>query len=289
MQGSVSLSGVHDDLQPTRPWHVVRSKRRNDPNNPARYGSTVKLAFAVLVAAVVLTLVTFPARVVDHDMKIRTEQAKADGFPQLPPGYATPEQISDFREKWGQTGASVPPFEQVAELSQEVGLYDTDSSLWGLGLVVSLGAVVFMCAIAFSRALNNLFALGFESPGLSPAWAFSSWFIPILGWFLPWWVVSSILGVLWSDRDGDVSKPKLWAQAVAGIWGITNLGLWALSPFVISWFFPTGNIDQWITRFDWSMRMMSWVPIPALVSAAVLLLVAFEQRRVYKRRERIAE
>jgi hypothetical protein len=249
----------------------------------------MKLAFGVLLAAILLSVLTFPARSIEIEMRADTEQAKAEGFPQLPPGYATPKQLDNYSQKWFVGGTGYPLRKDLEDLSIRVGVYDVDSSLYGLGIMAGLIAVVFMSAVAYSRSMQNLYALGFETPGVSSAWVFASWFIPVLGWVLPWWIISVILGRYWSrGSDEEPARPTILAWILSGIWGLTNLGLWILNPLTVTWFFSTGDIDRWLTRFAWTERMLIWLPVPVLVTAVVLLVITFEQRRRYRARERVA-
>lgn len=273
-----------DPLKPRRPWEVVRARRpKFDPANPVRYSHTLRLAFLVLVLAVAITLFTIPARTVETEMLADVRAAKQSGFPQLPPPYASPERMADFVDEWNLNAPGSPSRQQIEELSIRVGMYGDDSAILNLGIVSSLIGVLFISAVAFSRASNNLYALGYPLAKFSTAWAAVSWFIPLLGFVLPWIVVSEIFRSLWTSPDDIERLPRLrWSSIAAGLWGLSFIGVWLLNPITVHWFFPTNDIDDWLNKIVWTERMMVWLPISTFITAAALLVVSVRQHRRYR-------
>ena len=273
-------------LRPRWPWSVVRAKQNNDPVNPIRYEHTFKLAVSILALAVLVAVVVFPARAVEQEMQVDAESAKLAGFPQLPPGNAWGEQIDKFIDKWNLTAPGSPSREDIEVMAERVGKYGDDTSLLNLGLVIPLIAIAFVSAVAFPRALNNVFALGFKSSAIPPAWAAISWFVPLLSFVLPWRVVAENHNPVEVDADGEtVGERSLGLSIVSTIWGLAFLGLWLLNPMTVPMLFPTNDIDGWLTNIAWQQRMMFWLPITSFITAFVLLAISFRQHKRYRRLE----
>ncbi len=273
-----------DPLKPRWPWEVVRARRTKfDPINEFRYAHTLWLAISVLVLAVLITLLVNPARAVETEMHADVETAKDAGFPQLPPGYATPKQIARFITDWNLSRPGSPSRQQIETLSTRVGEYRDDSALLNAGIVFSLIGILFVSAIAFSRALNNLYALGYEFSKISRAWAFVSWLIPLLSFVLPWLMVTEIFNRLWSN-PGDIKQSSRlrWSSIAAGLWGLSFIGLWLLNPITVNWFMPASDIDDWLNKIVWTERMMVWLPISTIITAAALLVVSVKQHQRYR-------
>ena len=270
--------------RPRRPWDVFKSQSGPHPSNPLRYAHTLWFAVSVAAAAVLVTVLVFPARSVETEMRVSVDEARQIGFPDLPPGYASPEQILVFMSEWGLVGADSPTFQDAQALSQRVGEYQDESALYNLGITAGLFALVFLSAFAFTRALNNLYALGYETSVLSPAWGFASWFLPILSFVLPWRIVAETFNQAWSspgqdDRQQNARLPVV----VSALWGLSFIGLWLLNPFTVNVFVPTNDIDGWLNSVVWSERMLMWLPVPALLTAAVLGALSVKQHRRYVR------
>lgn len=235
--------------------------------------------------AILLTVIVVPARELETVMRTDVEAARLAGFPQLPPAYATGDEITEFIEEWDLTGPGAPSEEQIEEISIRLGEYLDESALFALGIIAGLLGLVVFSAIAFTRALNNLYALGHEFSVLSPAWAFASWFIPLLSFVLPWRTVSEVLARTWdtgsvADEDSPRRGPR-WTVIVAGLWGASYIGLWLLNPISLGVFLSTNDIDGWINLTTWSQRMMLWLPVPAILTAVLLLAVSIQQRNRY--------
>ena len=167
-------------------------------------------------------MIVVPARKVETDMRKDVETAKLAGFPQLPPEFATPEDISAFIYEWNLIGPDEPSRQEIEELSLRAGKYRDDSALFNLGIVASLIGLVILSATAFTRALNNLYALGHELSSLSPAWVLGSWFIPLLSFVLPWRAVKEVVTRTWqtgsvADRD-ERARGARWTGIVTGLW-----------------------------------------------------------------------
>ena len=157
------MQKVPGDSQGLRwPWSVVRTRRSYDPANPIRYQHTIKLAISALALAVLLTVFTVPARTIEIDMSAEVEASKLAGFPQLPPGFASDKRINEFIQEWGVLNQSSLSRDDVVEMSNVVGEYKNDSGLMNAGVTLSLVGVAFLSAVAFSRASNNLYALGYD-------------------------------------------------------------------------------------------------------------------------------
>lgn len=283
-------SSSSDELKAISAWDVLRTRRAAQPPNPLRYSHSFWFAIAVFVLAITLTISIFPANAIESDMLADAKQAKLDGFPDLPPGDPTDKELSDWIIEWytGEDAVDFPGRTAVLELTGRVGKYEADSSLLNLGVMGSLAALVFLAAIGFARALNNLYALGYGASVLSPAWAFISWMLPLLSFVLPWRVVTEVLQCAWlRSDDGEMTGPR-WPQYLAGLWGISFAGLWLLNPVSVNLFVGTGDIDGWINHIEWTERMMFWMPFPAFFTAALLLLVAIKQHGRYRALDRRA-
>jgi len=264
----------------------VRSKQVNDPANPIRYGHTFKLAVSILALAIVIAVAVIPARAVEIEMLADVEAAKLDGFPQLPSAYAFGDQIDQFIDDWNLTEPGSPSRGEIEAMSDRVGKYDDDTALSSLMLVIPLVAIAFISAVAFPRALNNIYALGFKASAIPPAWAAISWFVPFLSFVLPWRVVDEIHNPVVVDDDGKrVGGRSLGLSIVATIWGLAFVGLWLLNPVMVPRLFPTNDIDGWLTSIAWQQRMMIWLPITSFINAFVLLAIAIRQHRRYRRLE----
>ncbi|MCH7969600.1 MAG: DUF4328 domain-containing protein [Chloroflexi bacterium] len=216
-------------------------------------------------------------------MLAEVDVAKQSGFPQLPPPYASSKRIADFIDEWNLNAPGSPSRQEIQAMSIRVGNYGDDSALLNLGIGSSLIGILFISAVAFSRASNNLYALGYPLPKISTSWAAASWFIPLLSFVLPWMVVSEIFSSLWSN-PGDVERsPRFRLSAiVASLWGLSFIGLWLLNPITVNWFIPTNNIDDWLNKIVWTERMMIWLPISTFITAAALLVVSIKQHRRYR-------
>lgn len=273
-----SASGLPEQITA---WDVFRARRSPHPPNPLRYSHNLWLALIVLAAAIGLTASVIAARGVEADMRADSEAAKQEGFPDLPPGYATDRQIQNFINEWSPEPGILPSGTRIRELSDRVGEYGDDSGIVNLGVMGSLIALVFVAAYAFGRALNNLYALGYGASALSPAWAFISWMLPILSFVIPWRVVTETFRCSWMN-PGEDGGGVHWTQLVTGLWGLSFIGLWLLNPVTATWFFPRNDIDQWIDHLIWTERMLLWLPIPAFFTAAMLLVVAVSQHQRYR-------
>ena len=273
-----------DPPQPRRPWEVFRARRDHHPSNPLRYAHTIRFAVSVAILAVLITVIVVPARSVETEMHADVAAAKRSGFPQLPPKYGTAEQIDKFIDEWNLDERGSPSRQTIEALSARVGEYDDDSALFATGMVFGLIGLVFLSAFAFTRALNNLYALGHEFSTLSPAWAFISWFIPLLSFVLPWRVVAETVSHAWSPPgDGERPRGTRCAEIVSGLWGVSFIGLWLLNPFTVNVFVRSNDIDGWLNKLEWTEWMMVWLPVPALLTAAVLMAVTVKQHRRYLR------
>lgn len=280
--------GSSDELKAISAWDVLRARRAPHPPNPLRYAHSFWFAIAVLVLAIALTISVFPARTVESDMLADARQAKLDGFPDLPPGDASDKEINDWIDEWNFIPLASPGRTTIRELSERVGEYDTDSSLLNLGVMGSLAALVFLSALGFGRALNNLYALGYGASVLSPAWAFISWLMPVLSFVLPWRVVTEVVQCAWLQSSDDHSSGPRWPQYLAGLWGVAFAGLWLLNPVSVDIFIGHNDINGWINHIQWTERMMFWLPVPAFLTAAMLLLVALKQHGRYRELDRQA-
>ncbi len=268
-------------------WDVFRARRAPHPPNPLRYKHSIWLGLGVLLAAIALTASIIPARSIESEMRSDTEAAKLEGFPDLPPGNATDRQIQNFITEWSGSTPDLPGFTRIVEMSGRVGEYQDDSAVINLGVMGSLFGLVFLAAVAFGRALNNLYALGYGASALSPAWGFIAWFLPILSFVLPWRVVTEAFQCAWQQPEGE-SGGLSWTQLVTGLWGLTFIGLWVLNPVTVTWFVPRNDIDQWINHFQWTERMLLWLPVPAFFTAVILLIVAWRQHIRYRSLDKIA-
>ncbi|MCI0882628.1 MAG: DUF4328 domain-containing protein [Chloroflexi bacterium] len=275
---------TEDPLKPRWPWEVVRARQRNfDPANPLRYSHNLRLATSVLILAVLLTLFVNPARTVETDMLADVEAAKVSGFPQLPPPYASPERIAEFVDEWNLDASGSPSRQQIESLSVRIGEYGDDSALLNLGISASLIGILFISAVAFSRASNNLYALGYPQPKISTTWAAVSWFVPLLSFVLPWMVVSEIFRTLWTSPDDVERSPRFRLSSIAaGLWGLSFIGLWLLNPASVHLLLPANDIDDWLSKIAWAERMMTWLPITTFITAAALLVVSVKQHRRYR-------
>ena len=262
-------------------WDVLRARRSPHPPNPLRYKHSIWLGLGVLFAAIALIASIFPARSIESEMRSDTEAARLEGFPDLPPGYATDRQIQDFITEWSGSTPDLPGLTRIVEMSDRVGEYQDDSSVINLGVMGSLFALVFLAAVAFGRALNNLYALGYGASALSPAWGFIAWFLPILSFVLPWRVVTEAFQCAWQRPEVE-SGAFMWTQVVSGLWGLSFIGLWVLNPVTVTWFVPRGDIDEWINHFEWTERMLLWLPFPVFFTVVMLLIVAVRQHQRYR-------
>ena len=273
-----------DPLKPRWPWEVVRTRIPEfDPANPLRYAHGLRLAVFLIVLVIAVVLLVFPARTVEAEMLVDVEAAKQSGFPQLPPEYASPERITDFIDEWNLRGPGSPTRTQIEELSIRVARYGDDSAFLNLGIVSSLIGIFFISAVAFSRASNNLYALGYEPAKFSPTWAAVSWFIPLLSFVLPWLVVDEIFGRLWSDPGSEDKSSRLRLSSImAALWGVSFIGLWLLNPLTVNLLLPTNNIDDWLSKIVWTERMLGWLTISTSVTAVALLVISVKQHRRYR-------
>lgn len=272
-----SSSGLPEQITA---WDVFKAHRSPHPPNPLRYQHNLWLVLLVFLAAIGLTASIIAARGTEADMRADTVAFKAEGFPDLPPGYATDRQLQNFIDEWRQAPGILPNFDRIVEASDRVGQYQDDTSIINLGVMGSLLALVFLSAYAFSRALNNLYALGYGASVLSPAWAFISWMLPILSFVLPWRVVSEVFQCSWTKPDE--ATGFRWTHVVSALWGIAFAGLWILNPVTVNWFVPRNDIDQWISHIEWTETMLLWLPVPAFFTAAMLLVVALRQHSRYR-------
>jgi hypothetical protein len=216
-------------------------------------------------------------------MHVQVEVAKLAGFPGLPPGYGSAKQLSDFYKDWPLSDLSSLSEADVIELSAIVGEYENDSALTNAGVAFSLLGVMIVSAIAFSRASNNLYALGYNHSQIPPAWAFFLWFVPPLSFFLPWQVVSGLFSPVTENKEGEkVQRSSARSRVIPSIWGLAFLGLWILNPITLQWFGPTGDIDGWLAKLTWSDRMLIWLPITTFINLIVLLIVTISQHRRYR-------
>lgn len=248
---------TNDPTKPRWPWSVFKARGKHDPPNPLRYVSSVRLSLAAAILTVLLAALVVPALAVESEIRSDIEEAKASGFPQVPSGYASDAQISEFIEEWSLNSPGSPSRQEIEALSLRVGKYDDDSALFNVGIMFSLTWIVFVSAIAFVRGSNNLYALGFGFSFVSPAWAFASWFIPLMSFIVPWRLIAQILGYMWSHPASD-ERPRLafWPEIVAGIWSVSFIGLWLLNPFTVNVFVPSNDIGEWLSKNVWGMRMM---------------------------------
>lgn len=286
MQGSGSSS---DEQKAISAWVALQPRRAPHPPNPLRYSHTFWFALGVFALAIALTISIFPARAVESDMLADARQAKIDGFPSLPPGDPTNQQLNDWIGEWYTGDIPFPGRGPVLELAARVGEYETDSSLINLGVTGSLAALVFLAGLGFGRALNNLYALGYGASVLSPAWAFISWIVPLLSFVLPWRVVTEVVQCAWQKpEDAATGGTSRWPQYLAGLWGVAFAALWLLNPISVNIFFRGGDIDAWIGHIQWTERMLIWLPVPAFFTAVMLMAVAIKQHGRYRELDRIA-
>ncbi len=274
-----------EDLKVTSAWDVFRTRREPSPPNPLRYSHSFWLALGVFALAIALTIAVIPARSIELDMVEDARQAKADGFPDLPPG-ALGRPLADWMREWRDRGVSLPSFSKTEALALRVLDYEGDSALLNLGVVASLAAFVLLAAIGFVRALSNLYALGYGPSVLSPAWALVSWLLPVLSFVLPWRMVVEVTQCAW-QRSGDEVSPR-WPMVLAGLWGLSFIGLWLFNPITVNVFMPRDDIDDWITHIQWTQWMLTWLPVPAFFTAGMLLMVAFRQHVRYIDLDRLA-
>ncbi len=276
------------DLKTISAWDALRPRRRSQPANPVRYAHLFWFGLGVLALAIALTVAVIPARSVELDMRDEAITAKLQGFPDLPPGGGNSEAIADWRQEWRNSGLASLTHERTLDLSFRVGEYEDDSAVLNLAVMGSLLGLMILAGLGFGRALNNLYALGYGTSTLSPAWAFVSWLLPILSFVLPWRVVTEVLDCAWQKPDDDPATAPKWPLYLAGAWGLVFAALWILNPVSLNIFSPRGDIDEWISHITWTGRMLLWLPVPALLTGALLLVVAVRQHGRYRELDRMA-
>jgi hypothetical protein len=264
---------------------VFRPARPSDPANPLRYLSTLKAAIALFVLAALVTLVVFPLRNLEANFEAVALEARANGVPQLPPAYATPEELQEFFEEWNiacsfTSESGLPPCGYFAELSEQRGQYEDDASLMYAGLMSGLLASLVVAAFAFSRALNNLDALGRRPSHIPQAWAFASFLIPLLNLVLPWKIVDEVWRAAWSKGEGwerglDGGRPSV----VVALWGIAVAVTAFLNPVMVTWVFSRSDIDGWVRQSEWMERALIWLPAFVIFTALLLAVITWRQRR----------
>ena len=269
----------------TWPWDVYKAGDGNAPANPVRYEHSTKVVIAMFVVVILVAVLASSARTVETDMLADARAAKEAGFPQLPPGHASSARIAEFIEKWNLNAPGSPPRRDIDALSLRVGDYEIDSSLYNLGITSGFLAVLFFSAVAYSRALNNLRALGHEVAVLAAAWAFASWFVPIMNFIVPWRIVARTLHHAWSGGDSSSTSGgsgAKWAVVFAGTWGVVWIGFLFLNPLSISFLMGSGDIDERIRQLAAYDLMMLYLPVLMAVNAAVLAMISYRQRKRYR-------
>jgi hypothetical protein len=157
--------------------------------------------------------------------------------------------------------------------------YEDDYNLLMLGVIPLFLVILITLAYAFSRALNNLYALGFETSHIPPAWAFAGFLIPVINLFLPWLVVSRVWRTAWApngrERAGAVGF-------VGAAWGVMAAVTVFLNPWVTGWIIRRSDIDGWALNLWWVSFAIAWTAAAAVVSSLVLTVVAWRQGRRYR-------
>lgn len=266
---------------PRRPWSVFVPEKRGHPANPLRYSSTIPLAIGMALVAAFVVWIVFPTHSKNTEMHAIVADAAAGGIPQVPPAYATASDMQQFIEKWeiscSDTINGISFCQYLPILAEQHGEYRDNMSVLFLALVAGLVAALFIVAIAFSRALNNLYALGHDASEIPQAWALTGFFIPVLNLVLPWFIVDQIWRAAWSRKDGTTGSSR--ASVVAGLWGLVVIITAVLNPVTMSWFIPQSDISGWLTHLEWVNRSLMWVIVPIIFTTLLLMVVTWRQHR----------
>ena len=134
-----------------------------------------------------------------------------------------------------------------------------------IGLLLCSG-LVFLCWLY--RAACNARALGAQGMQVSPAWAVSGFFVPIIHLFLPYQAVKEI----WVNGSVDSEPDSIWLK----IWWFGLLGSMALSRFADI------SADWEAQGGEWGIRLLLFTLSAWLTTAsayALLRLVGEINRR----------
>ena len=244
----------------------------------------------LLLGAFIAILIGFavPLRGIETDYLEVVVQAKVDGFPQLPPGNALDQHIVDFRQKWGSKLGDIT-FDEIAALSIVIGDYELESSPLYLGIMLPLFGIWLMTATLVSRTYKNLYALGFESPGVSSTWVFVTCLVPVVAFVVPWWAFYQTIRIASERPEKDRTPLLLLRTRFIGIgWGLANAWLWLMNPVAIFLFFPVRNIDGWIRRLESTESMLGLIAVPLIATWLFMATLVLMQNRIYQKRERVA-
>jgi hypothetical protein len=118
----------------TWPWDVYKASDGSVPASATRYEHTTIPIIALFVTVISVVFLASSARPIETEMLVDVRAAKQAGFPQLPPGHATSEQIDVFIEAWNLNAPGSPPRREIDALSVRVGEYEVDSLLYFLGI-----------------------------------------------------------------------------------------------------------------------------------------------------------
>lgn len=270
-----------DPKKPTWPWDVFRAGDGIAPANDVRYEHTTRLVLFLFVVTVFVGVLAGPARSVETEMMVEVRDAKAAGFPQLPPGHASSARIAEFVDEWNLNAPGSPSRREIDAMSGIVGDYQLDTSLYNLGLSFSVIAVLFTSAVVGGRMLSNLRALGHEAALLAAAWAFAVWFIPIMNLVVPWKIVARCWRYAWPPSDAGSGGIRI-IDFVGVLWGVVWIGFLVVNPFGLSLFVRTGDVDGWVRRVAATELMMVWLPLAMLFNVGVLAAISYRQRMRYR-------
>lgn len=273
-----------------RPWDVVQRSDGTNPQNELRFSGTIWLALAASLLTVVAAVFAVSAVSRQGEFRELVSNAKQSGFPQVPPAhFATDDDKTDFIEEWNISCDDmingISHCEYVDVFSDQRSDYENEYSTSFMVFAVSIFVALLLFAIAFSRALNNLYALGYRMSQIPPAWAFSGFFVPLINLYLPWIVVSQVWKTAWGSHDDQDSSG---ASIISIGWGVIAAATVFLNPWVMGWVMRRSDIDGWLMHLQWVSFGIVWVIVAALITAIVLVLVSIRQRARYKQLEALA-